>query len=271
MLAHDLIPLLSDYELFVTDRGACDITDEDAVRRVFSEFSPDIVINCAAYTAVDDAEDIGSEINTAVNTDGVGILAAACAENASAFITISTDYVFDGSCKKGYLLDAETNPINAYGKAKCDGERLAFEKNPSSIIIRTSWLYGGWKQYKNFFNTMVSLSQKYDTLKVVDDQVWLPTYTVHLSQYIVHIINNIEEYKGRIVHGCNSGNPTSRYWFTKEIMRVVWSDVMVDPCGSDQYPTKAKRPAYSVLLSDDRSYTMPDWKEWVRAYGLKFK
>jgi len=267
MLAHDLIPALEKawYTVIWCDKNACDITDSNSINACLEKYIPDFVLNCAAYTAVDDAEDVGAEINSLVNDTWVWFLAKACAESCIWFLTFSTDYVFDGKKTTWYYPWDTTNPINAYWRAKQQWEQSAFENNENSIVVRTSRLYWGGKQFKNFFNTMVMLSEKYDSLKVVDDQYWLPTFTWDLAEYVVHILNQSNTYKGKILHGCNSWKPTTWRWFTKEIMHQLGKKNEVIPCWSDQYPTKAVRPEWSVLLSDDE-YSMPDWKEGIRKY-----
>ncbi len=271
MFAHDLISLIEKnwYKVFGVDKEECDITNQDSVRAVIKQFDPDLVINCAAYTAVDDAEDIWKELNYSVNVDWVKILAQVTSDANIPFVTVSTDYVFNGKKESWYLPDDAMDPINEYWKAKAQWEKKALKINQKSIVIRTSWLYGGGIWYKNFYNTMLSLSEKYDQLKVVNDQYWLPTYTVHLAQYLLHILKNIESYYWRVIHWCNSWKPTTWHWFTQEIMRVVKKEITINPCSSDEYPAKAERPQWSILLSEDETYTMPDWKQWVKEYACR--
>lgn len=267
MLAHDLIPLLEPtYDLILSDLEDMDITVWQSIDAFFALHQPDIVINCAAYTAVDKAEQDAKTINYAVNTLWVWLLAKACKQYGADMIHISTDYVFNGEQTSWYMPWDIPDPINAYGIAKWLGEEVGKQHLSSLITVRTSWLYGGGTQYKNFVQTMLRLWTQKDTLKVVDDQVGLPTYTVDLAWYIHHIVDNIVSYRSKILHANNSGQQVSWYSFAKEIFEQSSTDIDLHPCTSEAYPTPAQRPAYSMMWSDDETYTMPDWKDGLHRY-----
>lgn len=235
MLAYDFARTQGDrYDIVAVDRDACDIRSYESVVQCISLHEPDILLNCAAYTAVDDAEDIGMKLCYDVNTVWVYNLARATSIFGIDFITISTDYVFDGMNSGWYLPNDTPNPISVYGMSKYLGERLALQENPRTIIVRTSWLYGGkrmteWQNnrmtegtktcevanqctckpdgiFKNFVNTMIHLSEKRNELKVVSDQHGIPTSCVDLSAAISEVIDHIEdrEYEGQIFHFSNT-------------------------------------------------------------------
>jgi dTDP-4-dehydrorhamnose reductase len=198
MLAYDFIRTQSEkFDIISVDRDECDITSFESVMQCISLNEPDILLNCAAYTAVDDAEDIGMKTCFDVNSLGVKNLAKATSVFGVDFITISTDYVFDGEKTEGYIPTDICNPIGAYGMSKYIGEKLSLEENPETIIVRTSWLYGGEIYtgdipengvYKNFVNTMMKLSETRDELRVVSDQHGIPTNCRDLSEAIALII-----------------------------------------------------------------------------------
>lgn len=271
MLAYDFFRTQKEkYDIVLVDREECDITSFESVIQCISSHEPDILLNCAAYTAVDDAEDIGMKLCFDVNTLGVKNLAKATSVFGVEFITISTDYVFDGTKSEGYLPTDVPNPIGIYGMSKYLGEQLAMDENPRTIIVRTSWLYG-WEiydgnpnkkwVYKNFVNTMLKLSETRNELKVVSDQHGIPTSCITLSVAIAEIIEGIEESSGQIFHFSNSCNTGSVTWveFAREIFQITQKKVQVVACNSDEYPTKAKRPEWSVLINDSE-ILLPHWK-----------
>lgn len=258
MLGQDLCPMLEDcgYEVIETDIDNLDITNEIQTMSVISEIKPDFVIHCAAYTNVDNAED---DIKTAslINITGTENVAKACNANNTTMIYISTDYVFDGTNTKPYEIDDKTNPINNYGVTKCKGEEAVMKYCPNHYITRTSWLYG--HHGKNFVETMITLANK-DELKVVDDQVGCPTWTVDLSEAIIGLIDNDSDYG--IYHLCGGGN-TSWYGFAKQIFEYAKLNVNLKPCKSNEFIRKAKRPAYSIM--NNEGY-LRDWKLALQEY-----
>lgn len=267
MLAHDLTWLAENsYKLILSDIEEMDITSEASITTFFEQHTPDVVVNCAAYTAVDKAENEWMLLNYKVNTLWQWLLAKKCTECNIPWITISTDYVFDGEKKEGYVPSDRPNPLNQYGMAKYLWEQLAFQHNPNTIVLRTSRLYGWGKEFKNFVNTMMRLWKEKDSLKVIDDQMWLPTYTADLANYILHILGNVSTYSWKILHANNSWIATSRYWFAKEIFLQTWIDVNLSSCTSQEYLLPAKRPWYSMMLSNDVWYQFPKWESSLNKY-----
>ena len=258
MLGRDLCPMLEDsgFEVIETDINNLDITDEMQVMRIISSEKPDYVIHCAAYTNVDKAED---DLKTAalINAKGTENVAKACQENDSAMVYISTDYVFDGTKNSPYLPDDKANPLNNYALTKLQGEYNVLKHCKKYYIVRTSWLYG--HHGKNFVETMISLADKQE-LKVVDDQIGCPTWTVDLSDAIISLIDDKAPYY--IYHACGGGK-TSWYGFAKEIFNLMNLDVNLVPCTTDEFPRQAKRPCYSVM---DNAGLLRDWKLALKEY-----
>jgi dTDP-4-dehydrorhamnose reductase len=258
---------------FFTDIEELDITDISAVADFIHDNKIDLVINAAAYTAVDKAEI--EELNTFdVNSDGVWHLAHVCREQNAFLIHISTDYVFDGAAETPYKTNARTNPISVYGESKLDGEKaILFEQIPS-IIIRTSWLYS--KYGHNFLNTMLRLGKEKEEIKVVDDQFGAPTNANDLAAAILQIIPQIDKIvKPIIFHYANEG-ATTWYGFAKEIMKIAQLPCMVHPITTDEYPTTAMRPKYSVMnlskIKKQFKIHIPAWEESLGyELSLRFK
>ena len=247
---------------------ALDIRDYYLVKAALSSFMPDVVINCVAYTAVDDCEDHEEEARL-VNETGVKNLALAAKEIGAVLVHISTDYVFDGNGTSPYTESEEVNPVNAYGRTKALGERAVFENMEKYFIIRTAWLYG---EGKNFVKTMISLSEKNKTLRVVSDQIGSPTSANELARFIVYLIQTD---KYGIWHGVCDGS-TSWYEFTKEIMKLTGKEeVEVLPIKSEEYRTKAKRPYFSVLsnkkMHNETDFKIKSWEEALKEYLQKNK
>ena len=272
MLVYDFVHTQHEkYDIIAVDRSECDITSFESVMQCIALHSPDILLNCAAYTAVDDAEDIGMRMCFDVNTLGVLNLAKATSVFWVEFITISTDYVFDGKKETGYLPTDECNPIGIYGMSKYLGEKLALDENPRTIVVRTSWLYGGevW-MFKNFVNTMLRLSETRSELKVVNDQHGIPTSCVELSFAISELIDCLDDFvdAGKsIFHFSSVCEEGSIAWadFARSIFQLWWKETQVIDCSSGEYPTKAKRPSYSILLNDSE-IVLPDWKIGLARY-----
>ena len=260
MLGQDLCPILEDegYEVVETDIQNLDITDFEAVKSVLNTEKPDIVIHCAAYTNVDKAEE---DIETAkkINVTGTENLAKVCGENNITLVYISTDYVFDGELAKGssYKPDDKTNPINNYGLTKLQGEEAVQKYCKKYYITRTAWLYG--IHGKNFVETMISLADKPE-LKVVDDQVGCPTWTIELCNGIIKLLSEEKPYG--IYHVCG-GDKTSWYGFAKEIFKLAGLSVNLTPCTTEEFPRPAKRPKYSVM---DNSGICRHWQRALKDY-----
>ncbi|MEU0277831.1 dTDP-4-dehydrorhamnose reductase [Streptomyces sp. NPDC088147] len=229
------------------DRTALDITDPGAVRAALAAHTPDVVVNCAAWTAVDDAEAKEAEA-LAVNGTGPRVLAEACAASGAVLVQVSTDYVFAGDARTPYGEDDPTAPRSAYGRTKLAGERAVLDTLPETgFVVRTAWLYGAGGG--NFVRTMIKLEGIKDTLDVVDDQLGQPTWTGDLADRLVLL--------GRaalagtapagVYHG-TSGGETTWFGFTREIFRLLGADPeRVRPTTSEAFVRPAPRPAYSVL------------------------
>ncbi|MFZ3383841.1 MAG: dTDP-4-dehydrorhamnose reductase [Candidatus Methanoperedens sp.] len=227
-----------------------DIRDKEAVIESISRAGPDVVINAAAYTAVDACED-NQELAFEVNGKAPGHMAQGCSITGAKFIHYSTDYIFDGS-KKQYLETDATNPINIYGHSKLMGENEIIKKIDDFRIIRTSWLFGS--HGKNFVDTMIKLSGQMDTVKVVNDQFGKPTYAADLAWETKELIGH----PPGIYHITNEG-VCSWYEFASAIISNV------KPCSSDEFPSKAKRPKYSVL-ANTKTTPMRHWKDALAEY-----
>lgn len=232
----------------------------ELVRNFFKGYQPQYLINCAAYTAVDRAES-ERELAFQVNGESVGVLAAVCKEYGTKLIHISTDYVFDGTATLPYKEESLTNPQSVYGASKLEGEKEALRFNPDSIIIRTSWVYSEFG--KNFVKTMLKLMSEREDLNVVSDQFGSPTYAADLAETIVQIISSGQWHAG-IYHYSNEG-VISWYEFAVAIKELSGSVCKVNPIPTSQYPTPAKRPAYSVLdktkIQSVFNLPIKDWKE----------
>ncbi len=257
MLGQDLCPILEDngYEVFETDINNLDITNSQMIDEVFEAEKPEIVIHCAAYTNVDKAEE---DLTTAklINFKGTENIAKACKKYNSTMVYISTDYVFNGNGTRPYEPLDKTAPLNNYGLTKWEGEEAVRNNLEKYYICRTSWLYG--HHGKNFVETMLSLANKSE-LKVVDDQVGCPTWTVDLANAIVKIME-VKPYG--TYHTCGGGN-TSWYGFAKEIFNQAKVSVNLKPCTTDEFPRPAKRPAYSIM---NNSGLLRDWKLALKDY-----
>lgn len=251
-LGHEMRHALADDKRFNAiytdvagdDVTLLDITDEDEVERMVGDHGTRLIVNCAAYTAVDAAED-NEAAAARLNADAVGILARVAKRHDARMVHVSTDYVFDGQACTPYAEDHPTNPQSAYGRTKLAGERLLLDTlGDGAIILRTAWLYSPYG--KNFVKTMVSLGQTKPALKVVFDQVGSPTCARDLARAIVTVITASEWHPG-IYHYSNEG-VISWYDFTLAIHRLAGIKTCdVQPCHSDEFPAKAHRPAYSVL------------------------
>ena len=230
-------------EVLGVDLPNVDITDLESVAAPFASFSPDVVINCAAWTAVDAAEE-NEDAAFVVNADGPRVLAHACRDAGAWLVQISTDYVFSGDAASPYAEDAEPDPRSAYGRTKLAGERAVQQELPDAhYIVRTAWLYG--HEGSNFVKTMLRLETEHDTVDVVDDQVGQPTYAADLAAQIAALVD--ARPAAGIFHGTNSGT-VSWNGFTREIFRLTGADPeRVRAVTSDQFVRPAPRPAYSVL------------------------
>lgn len=253
----------AQYDFLFADREVLDLSSNDSIDKFCAVHHPAVVINCAAYTAVDKAE---TERDAAfqINAVAVGKLAAYCKAIGALFITVSTDYVFDGNGTSPYLPSDTTDPINYYGASKAEGEKLAVTNNSESIIIRTSWVYSRFGN--NFVKTMIRLMGERPSLNVVGDQIGAPTYAADLAVAIMHMVAQKAAGNAHsgIYHYSNSG-AISWYDFAVAIGEMIHSNCAVTKIGSEAFPTPAKRPHYSLMdcssIIQDFGVDQPDWKE----------
>ncbi|WP_226797541.1 dTDP-4-dehydrorhamnose reductase [Aliarcobacter butzleri] len=250
------------YNFFFTTRDDIDITNKDNIRNFCQINNINVIINCAAYTAVDRAE---TDIENAdlINRKAVKKLSIVAKELNIKLIHISTDYVFDGKNFKPYCEEYKTNPQGVYGRTKLDGEIEMIKINPkNSIIIRTSWVYSSFGN--NFVKTMLRLGREKESLGVIFDQVGTPTYAKDLARTVLNILPKIDNQKVEIYNYSNEG-VLSWYDFAKEIMRMVKLDCKINPIETFQYPTPAIRPHYSLLNKSKIKTTfnieIPYWKD----------
>jgi len=232
----------TQYQFTFLSKEELDISDAEKTLSVFKNISSDFCINCAAYTAVDKAE-TEKEKAYKINAGGAGNLANAAKKTRTRFIHISTDYVFNGRSEKPYVEDHPTDPINVYGHSKLQGEIACQEENDEAIIIRTSWVYSRFGN--NFVKTMLRLMQTKKEINVVSDQYGSPTHATDLAQTIIQIINTKNWMPG-IYHFSNEGE-TNWFEFAKAIKENINTDCLIHPISTEQYPTPAKRPNYSVF------------------------
>lgn len=253
------------FDFIFTTHEDMPVHDEAAVQKTFAAHRPAYCINCAAYTAVDKAE-TEPAIAYQVNAGGPHMLAAACKTYNTRFIHISTDYVFNGQSPTPYKEDALTDPVNLYGASKLKGEQLCQEANPDTIIIRTAWVYSSFG--KNFVKTMMKLMQDRPAINVVNDQVGSPTYAADLAKCLMHLVSVDRASKLNwvpgIYHYSNQGR-ISWYDFAVAIKELTGSACTVNPIPSEQFPTPAKRPSFSLLDTQKIQQTfhcnIPEWKD----------
>jgi dTDP-4-dehydrorhamnose reductase len=241
-----------------TDSNDMDITDAEQTMKFITELKPEIIYHCAAYTAVDKAEDEGKELNEKINVDGTKNVALAAKAVDATLIYISTDYVFDGTKKDElYKVDDQTNAQNEYGRTKLLGEQVVQEILEKYYIIRTSWVFGQYGH--NFVFTMQRLAQTHKQITVVDDQLGRPTWTRTLAEFMTFVVKEKAPFG---VYHLSNENSCSWYQFAKEILKDT--DVEVLPVDSSQYPQKATRPKYSVMdlsKAEALGFTIPTWEQ----------
>lgn len=248
------------------DRGQLDITNGAEIERIFRNEKPDVVLNAAAWTNVDDAE--GAEkAAEMVNAYGAGLMARECAAVGARIVHVSTDFVFSGDSEIPWAEDSTLEPISLYGRTKAEGERLVRESSPNNFfIVRTAWLYSPWG--KNFVKTMVRIAlQETRTVEVVHDQIGQPTSALDLAAQIRGMVEH--DATPGIYHGTNSGE-ASWFEFAQHVFELSGADpVRVFPIDSAAYPRRAKRPSYSVLghqrWIDEGLSPMRNWREALKA------
>lgn len=265
-LCHLLDELGTPY--VASNSTSMDITDYSKTLKYIEEAKPSIIYHCAAYTAVDNAEDVGKDMNYLVNVEGTKNVAKVARKVGATLVYVSTDYVFDGTNVDGeYLETAETNPMNEYGKSKLLGEQAVVEAMQDSdyYIIRTSWVFGEFGN--NFVYTMKRLANNMDRLTIVNDQYGRPTWTKTLAEFMVYLTDNNSEYG--MYHLSNDGSCTW-FEFAKEILKEN-TDIELVPVTSQEFPQKAYRPKYSVMdLSKAKAtgFKIISWQEALDKFLL---
>lgn len=243
-----------------TDRHELDISDFHVLESFMSEHQIDLIINCSAYTQVDKAEEDKTTAEL-INHHSVAHLAEVCRMSGSHLIHISTDYVFDGKMSTPYTESAPTNPRNVYGTSKLAGEESIIHSGCHYTIIRTSWLYSSFGA--NFVKTMLRLFNECSTLRVVSDQIGTPTYARDLASVILYIIDNQLYRNSEIYHYSNEG-VCSWYDFAIAIAELSGSSCLIYPCSTEDYPTSAQRPNYSVMSKEKikklLNQPIPHWR-----------
>jgi len=270
-LGRDVVKLFmqQSFEVLPCDRESLDITDSDACLRRVEEFRPDVIIHCAAYTTVDQAE---KDVDQAYQVNAVGTrnLVVAAERVDAKFCYISTDYVFDGQSINGYHEYDNTNPQSIYGKSKRAGELLVQSLSSAYFIVRTSWVYG--LHGNNFVKTMLRLGQDKPILNVVNDQKGSPTYTVDLAAFLLELVQT-EKYG--VYHASNSGECTwyefaSAIFAEAGIMLGKEYNVQLNPCTTEEFPRPAPRPANSVMehlsIRTNGFRDMRHWREGLKGF-----
>lgn len=262
MLGSDLVPALRarGHEPVGLSHRELDITHGGAVEAVLADHRPGAVINCAAWTNVDGAEAHEAEAS-AVNDEAAALLAAAARAAGAKFVFVSTDYVFDGSTGVPYVESDPTNPLSAYGRSKLGGETSAQVANPSTFVVRSSWLFG--RNGKNFVETMLSLAESEPEVLVVSDQIGCPTYTAHLAAALAALIEG-ESYG---VHHIAGHGECSWFEFAQEIFDQSGLETGVMAASSEMLARPARRPPYSVLRSErPDAIELPHWRRGLAEY-----
>jgi dTDP-4-dehydrorhamnose reductase len=267
-LGKELQVLAKDFsaiQFLFADRTTLDIADQQSIADFFAQHTIDVCINCAAYTAVDKAE-TAQEAALLANATGVGWLATTCAQQNALLVHVSTDYVFDGTSSTPYVETDATNPIGVYGATKLAGEVLALQNNSRTVVVRTSWVFSSFGN--NFVKTMMRLMKERESIGVVNDQIGSPTYAAHLAKAILQMVvqGKAANLKG-IYHFANEGQ-ISWFEFATAIRNAIHSHCVVNPIASSDYPTPAKRPAFSLLNTHKIKTTfdlkIPDWQTALR-------
>lgn len=264
-LGHDVVLKLKEMNIGVVAprRDEFDLTNREQVQRYIIEEKPDVIIHCAAYTAVDKAED-ESDLCYSVNVEGTRAAAEAAREIDAKVVYVSTDYVFDGLGLEPHSEEKEPNPVNYYGYTKEQGEKIVKAELDNYFIVRTSWVYG--KNGNNFVKTMLKLAETRSEISVVSDQIGSPTYSKDLAEFIINLVKT-NQYG--IYHGVNEGY-CSWYEFAKAIFEKAGIEIKINPITTEEYPTKAKRPLNSRLLKDNTDKTgikrLPHWEDAISRF-----
>lgn len=257
-------PLSSTHFHFAT-REEFDLGNLCKMEDYFDTHHVDVIINCAAYTAVDRAES-EPELSDTINHRSISLLAKIAKKKSIVLVHVSTDYVFDGQNHRPYIETDPTDPQGVYGRTKCDGEKAILDVSPKNcVIIRTSWVYSSFGA--NFVKTMLRLGRERESLGVIFDQVGSPTYARDLAQAIIDIFPKINNEKPEIYHYSNEG-VASWYDFAKAIFELSAIQCQVNPITTDQYPTPASRPHYSLLnkakIKNDFNLSIAYWRDALK-------
>lgn len=256
----------TEFDFLFVDIEELDITDNQAVKAFFAENGIEVCVNCAAYTAVDKAES-APEIAQKVNVEGAKNLAEACAANNALLIHLSTDYVYHNSQNTPFKEGDPTNPQGVYAQTKLDGDLIALETNPKTIILRTSWVYSTFGH--NFVKTMLRLGRERAELSVIFDQIGTPTYARDIAQAILQVASAANQSSQYGVYHFSNEGVSSWYDFAKAIFDIKGIECKVKPIETKDYPTPAKRPPFSVLnkgkIKADFGIEIPHWRESLEA------
>ena len=261
-----LSPEFPDYQFIYTDVEELDIANAYDIHKFISETKPKVIINCAAYTAVDKAEEEPEKAHL-LNVTAPGLLAKAASENDILLIHISTDFIFGGDRKTPYSEEDKAFPESVYAKTKAGGEQEVIKNSKRAIIFRTSWLYSEFGH--NFVKTILRIAKERPEINVVSDQIGTPTYATDLAGTILRLLPELTKLPQgtEILHFSNEGT-ASWYDFAKEIVQQSGLKCKVNPISTEQYPLPAKRPAYSVLdkskIKSRYGIEIPEWKESLR-------
>lgn len=247
-------------EVIATDRATLDLADADAIRRVAREAKPELIVNAAAYTAVDQAES-EPELAMRINALAPGVLAEEAKRLGAWLIHYSTDYVFDGAARTPYLESGASHPINVYGRSKLEGERAVAASGARHLILRSSWVYG--LRGRNFLLAILQRARSGAALRVVDDQTGAPTWCRQIAEATARIVAGWSDVGG--VYHLSAGGETTWCGFARAIVALAGIETVVQPIATAQYPTAAARPRYSVLdcakLARDFGIALPDWRD----------
>lgn len=264
-LGTELAKMLDEHDLnyWGYDSKDLDITNRELVMASINDLKPDVIFHCAAYTAVDKAEDEGKELNWRVNVDGTQNVADAAAQVGATLVYISTDYVFDGTNEGEYQVDAPTKPQNEYGRAKLAGEAAVKAALTDYYIIRTSWVFGEYGN--NFVYTMRRLAATHDHLTVVNDQVGRPTWTKTLASFMVYAVEHQVDFG---TYALSNENACTWYEFAQEILKDT--ETQIAPVTSAEYPQKATRPQHSIMSLakvKQTGFEIPTWQEALAEFA----
>jgi len=256
-------------EVTATDRASLDLAHADAIRHAVRESHPDVIVNAAAYNAVDRAES-EQDVAFAVNTKAVGVLAEEAKRLDALLVHFSTDYVFDGEKRSPYVETDAPNPLGIYGRSKLEGERAAAASGCDHLVLRTSWVFGA--HGASFVRAILRAAREGKALRVVSDQVGLPTSAAALARAVAQLLTAHASgwgFPGGLYHASSSGEAVSRSGYARAILAEAGIDAPIDEVSSDEYAGAARRPNYSVLDSSKLHRTfgiaLPDWRAELRA------